>query len=78
MLMLRRNRTDRSLSGRFAVCHTSLVGEITEPELTPMRRPYFVAAERVTEIFRTAPRLDARKFRVDLDDIASQEITPRG
>lgn len=47
-------------------------------ELTPLRRLRFVAAESVTEIFRTAPAVDVQQFRHDLDDIASQEITPRG
>jgi prevent-host-death family protein len=47
-------------------------------ELTPLRRLRFVAAETVTEIFRTAPPVDVQRFRQDLDDVASQEITPRG
>ena len=47
-------------------------------ELTPLRRLRFVSAESVTEIFRMAPTVDARQFRQDLDDVASQEITPRG
>lgn len=47
-------------------------------ELTPLRRLRFVAAESVTEIFRAAPAVDVQQFRQDLDEIASQEITPRG
>lgn len=47
-------------------------------ELTPLRRLRFVAAETVTEIFRTAPAVDGEQFRQDLDDVASQDITPRG
>ncbi len=47
-------------------------------ELTPLRRLRFVTAESVTEIFRTAPAVDVQQFRQDLDEIASQEITPRG
>ncbi len=47
-------------------------------ELTPLRRLRFVSATSVTEIFRTAPAVDAQKFRQDLDDVASQEIAPRG
>lgn len=47
-------------------------------ELTPLRRLRFVTAESVTEIFRTAPSIDAKQFRSDLDAIAGQEITPRG
>ena len=47
-------------------------------ELTPLRRLRFIAAETVTEIFRTAPTVDGQQFRQDLDDIASQEVAPRG
>ena len=47
-------------------------------ELTPLRRLRFVTAESVAEIFRTAPTVDAQQFRQDLDEVASQEITPRG
>ena len=47
-------------------------------ELTPLRRLRFVTAESVTEIFRTAPAVDAQRFRSDLDEIADQELTPRG
>ena len=47
-------------------------------ELTPLRRLRFVSAETVTEIFRTAPAVDGQQLRQDLDDIASQEIAPRG
>ncbi len=47
-------------------------------ELTPLRRLRFVTAESVTEIFRTAPAVDVQRFRQDLDELASQEITPRG
>lgn len=47
-------------------------------ELTPLRRLRFVTAESVTEIFRTAPTVDVRQFRQDLDEVASQAITPRG
>ena len=47
-------------------------------ELTPLRRLRFVTAESVSEIFRTAPAIDAERFRSDLDVIADQDITPRG
>lgn len=47
-------------------------------ELTPLRRLRFVTAASVAEIFRTAPPLDAQQFRDDLDEVATQEITPRG
>lgn len=47
-------------------------------ELTPLRRLRFVPAASVTEIFRTAPSINAERFRSDLDVIADQDITPRG
>lgn len=47
-------------------------------ELTPLRRHRFVAAEATVALFRSAPRVDYRKFRADLDEAASQEIAPRG
>ncbi len=47
-------------------------------ELTPLRRLRFVTAESVTEIFRTAPAIDAERFRSDLDENVDQMITPRG
>ena len=47
-------------------------------ELTPLRRLRFVAAETVTEIFRPGPAVDNEQLRQDLDNIASQDITPRG
>ena len=47
-------------------------------ELTPLRRLRFVASETVTEIFRAAPVVDGQQLRQDLDDIVSQDFTPRG
>ena len=47
-------------------------------ELTPMRRHRFVATDAVVAIFRTAPAIDADRFRADLDDVATQDIKPRG
>ena len=47
-------------------------------ELTPLRRHRFVAAETAVALFRSAPKVDYRKFRADLDETASQEISPRG
>lgn len=38
----------------------------------------FVTAESATEIFGTAPAINAERFRRDLDELAGQEITPRG
>jgi prevent-host-death family protein len=47
-------------------------------ELTPLRRHRFVAAETAVALFRSAPNVDYRQFRADLDAAASQEIGPRG
>ena len=45
-------------------------------ELTPLRRHRFVAAEAAVALFRTAPAVDARRFRSDLDQVASQDASP--
>ncbi len=47
-------------------------------ELTPRRRHRFVAAEAAVALFRTAPGVDYRQFRADLDAVADQSLTPRG
>ena len=47
-------------------------------ELTPLRRHRFVAAETAIALFQTAPAVDYRRFRADLDAAASQDPTPRG
>lgn len=47
-------------------------------ELTPLRRHRFVAAEAAVALFRTAPAVDYRTLRADLDAIADQSLTPRG
>jgi prevent-host-death family protein len=47
-------------------------------ELTPLRRHRFVAAEAAVALFRTAPAVDYRQFRADLDAVAEQSVTPRG
>ena len=46
-------------------------------ELTPLRRHRFVAAEAAVALFRTAPAVDAQRFRSDLDQVASQDTSPR-
>ena len=46
-------------------------------ELTPLRRHRFVAADAAVALFRTAPAVDARRFRSDLDQIVSQDASPR-
>ena len=47
-------------------------------ELTPMRRHRFVSTDAVSAMFRNAPAVDAKRFRADLDDIATQDPEPRG
>lgn len=47
-------------------------------ELTPLRRHRFVAAEAAVAIFRSAPPVDYKRFRADLDAAANQDPTPRG
>jgi len=46
-------------------------------ELTPLRRHRFVAAEAAVALFRTAPAVDVRRWRADLDRVASQDASPR-
>jgi prevent-host-death family protein len=46
-------------------------------ELTPFRRHRFVAAEAAVALFRTAPGVDASRFRSDLDQVVSQDALPR-
>lgn len=45
-----------------------------EKTLRPCR---FVSAEVVVEMFRTAPSIDYRDFRADLDVVADQDPMPR-
>ncbi len=47
-------------------------------ELTPLRRLRFVTAESIAQLFQTAPAIDSRRFRRDLDEVADQSIEPRG
>lgn len=46
-------------------------------ELTPLRRHRFVAAETAVALFRTAPAVDHKRLRKDLDAAARQDATPR-
>jgi antitoxin (DNA-binding transcriptional repressor) of toxin-antitoxin stability system len=46
-------------------------------ELAPLRRHRFVSADAAVAVFRNAPRIDAARFRADLDEVASQDIEPR-
>ncbi len=46
-------------------------------ELTPRRRHRFVTADAAVAMFRSAPGVDAERFRTDVDGIAIQDIDPR-
>jgi prevent-host-death family protein len=46
-------------------------------ELSPMRRHRFVNAQVAVAAFQGALRVDLDQLRADLDQVASQEITPR-
>jgi prevent-host-death family protein len=47
-------------------------------ELVPLRRHRFVPAEAAVALFSSAPKVDYRTFRADLDAAASQDFEPRG
>ena len=47
-------------------------------ELRPLRRERFVSATVAVEMFRRAPDVDWQRMREDLDEVADQEILPRG
>jgi prevent-host-death family protein len=47
-------------------------------ELTPLRRLRFVSAETAVALFRSAPAIDSRALRDDLDAMADQDPSPRG
>jgi prevent-host-death family protein len=47
-------------------------------ELVPLRRHRFISAEAAVEMFRAAPSIDYRRFRGDVDALASQDVMPRG
>jgi hypothetical protein len=46
-------------------------------DLTPVRRRRFVPADVVAAAFRNAPRVDAKRFRQDLDAVVDQSALPR-
>jgi prevent-host-death family protein len=46
-------------------------------ELTPLHRHRFVSAAAAVAIFRSAPAIDADRFRADVDAWADQEASPR-
>jgi antitoxin (DNA-binding transcriptional repressor) of toxin-antitoxin stability system len=45
-------------------------------ELTPLRRP-FISAETAVAVFASADRLDANRFREELDAVVNQDPSPR-
>jgi antitoxin (DNA-binding transcriptional repressor) of toxin-antitoxin stability system len=46
-------------------------------ELTPLRERQFVSVETAIAHFRAAPRIDARRFRDDVDAWLDQRAAPR-
>lgn len=46
-------------------------------ELLPLRRRRFVSAEAAVAAFRSAPSIDAARFREDVDRFVSQDAAPR-
>ena len=46
-------------------------------ELRPLRRQRMVDVRLVAELFHGAPRIDAARFRQDLDEDADQMMEPR-
>lgn len=46
-------------------------------ELTPLRRHRFVPAETAVAMFRSAPGVDYKRLRADLDAALDQDVMPR-
>jgi prevent-host-death family protein len=46
-------------------------------ELTPLRQRRFVPAEVAVALFAGAPRIDAERFRDDVDALLDQDVVPR-
>ena len=46
-------------------------------ELTPLRERRFVPAEVALAVFAGAPRIDAERFRDDVDALLDQDAAPR-
>ena len=46
-------------------------------ELAPLRRHRFVRAETAVALFRGAPVIDYKRFRDDLEAVATQDAAPR-
>jgi len=47
-------------------------------ELAPLHRHRYVRSEAAVALFRRAPEVDYQRFRQDLDNVSSQDATPRG
>ena len=46
-------------------------------ELSPLHRPRFVSSISAAAMFASAPPIDAKKFRKDIDSVIDQGISPR-
>jgi len=47
-------------------------------QLIPLRQRAFVSAEEVAAAFASAPHLEAKRFRADVDALIDQNPVPRG
>ena len=73
-----RNDSGRIMRG-LAEGNVYVLTRHSEPvgELRPLRRRRLVDVHAVTEAFRDAPRIDAARFRDDIDSAADQDPAPR-
>jgi antitoxin (DNA-binding transcriptional repressor) of toxin-antitoxin stability system len=46
-------------------------------ELNPLHRPRFVSSIAAAAMFSSAPPIDAKRFRKDIDSVVDQEVSPR-
>jgi len=46
-------------------------------ELSPLHRPRFASSIAAAAMFASAPPIDAKKFRKDIDSVIDQGISPR-
>jgi len=47
-------------------------------ELLPLKRRQYVSADTAVAAFAAAPRIDATRFRTEVDAVLDQDPTPRG
>lgn len=73
-----RNDSGRIMRG-LEEGRTFVITRRSEPvgELRPLRRPRFVDAAALTELFAGSPDIDAARFRRDVDEVLDQGIEPR-